>query len=59
MFDECVNMEAIKIPYGIKTIGRNAFYRCFSEFVHFPAILKIPDSVTSIGEFALSDLGLL
>lgn len=53
-FENCVSLERISaddvffIPYGLKTIGENAFKDCKNLW------LVLPDSVTSIGEGAFS-----
>ena len=47
-FYECSLSNGINLPYGLESIGSYAFWECgFSALV-------IPDTVTSIGEYALA-----
>lgn len=52
-FSHCEFLDYIELPDTLETIGNNAFFCCdFSE-------VKIPASVTSIGETAFGDCGSL
>ena len=42
-------MTSISLPEGVKSIGRYAFYQCFSL-----TSITIPNTVESIGEYAFS-----
>ena len=48
-FDDDDNLESIKFPKNLKTIGEHAFTWCRSI-----KSLELPDSVTEIGEYAFS-----
>ena len=41
-FNKCYNITGIVIPYGVVSLGRNAFENCSADWV------RIPDSVTDI-----------
>lgn len=49
-FDECENLESIKIPYGVTFIGSYAFYGCTSL-----SSVDIPSGVATIGGYAFYD----
>ena len=58
-FYKCTNLETVNLCEGLESIGERAFYNCWDygrgigikDFV-------IPDSVTSLGEFALGYSGI-
>ena len=50
-FKNATHLKIFKFPYGIKSIGNDAFWNCKG----FNGNLVIPDSVTSIGSCAFTD----
>ena len=58
-FSKCTNLETVNLCEGLESIGEYAFYNCWDygrgigikDFV-------IPDSVTSLGEYALGSSGI-
>lgn len=53
-FEDCVNLSSVTIEEGVEFISSNAFFGCekLKE-----STIKVPDSVTKIGERALSGFG--
>ena len=58
-FSKCINLETVNLCEGLESIGEYAFHNCLDygrgigikDFV-------IPDSVTSLGEYALGNSGI-
>ena len=48
MFSSCNSLKSVNIPYGVTTIGRDAFYYCCNNL----SSIIIPESVTTIDESA-------
>ena len=54
-FENCYKLQPVfkdnKIPEGVQTIGRNAFYKCYEVFGEE---LVLPNSLTTLGQGALT-----
>ncbi len=54
-FENCYKLQPVfkdnKIPEGVTTIGRNAFYKCYEVFGEE---LVLPNSLTTLGQGALT-----
>lgn len=55
MFNNCYNIETVKIPSSITKIGNYSFDRCSNLK---EVIFEDVDSITSIGEYAFSQCGI-
>ena len=56
-FAYCYNLKSISIPEGVKTIGENAFREMGNwNWPRVPIKIVLPSTVTSIGEYAFSNI---